>query len=440
MHENKMIGQLEVIGKNKLFKIIWVCITLMMMLIGKFDADQNKYLLVAGIITNIFIIWEFRKVQPALIMAVFFLSYVMYLLPYYFNDYLISAHSKYYIKELYDKTLGIHVLFLLSLYFFLSGKFNEKQLLIKDLIKPRENTIIFGLLYLAMLGILLTVKGESVLTTDSYATYIENLEKQGGSLEYFYILFICAYYFTTSKKLRNLLLLLVAYYVYTTVTKGYRIQLVQVIFLTFVLFFDGKFRSKYVMLLSFFGFILSEIIGVMKNVGSVSFEEFMKLYDNASGIIITNQTDVFYTSVVFVGIIRDGIMSFPIRVWSAVGFFWNCLVPSSFVWTEARIPQFASKYTSLGGGGLLSVYFYVWFGYLGSIGIGALLAKLFNKIYSSDKKTVFKITGLMILCTFPRWFAYDPANFLIRLPLYLLILYSILILLHNSFRRIKTQK
>lgn len=423
-----------VISKDKLFKIPWLFIVSIFILISLFDASLSCYILLCGILTNIFIIWELRKVQPALIMSIFFLSYLLYLLPYYFGGYLISGHFKYYNKSLYDKALIIHVLFLSSLYFFISDKFNESRIIIRDLIKTRNNTAIFVVLYVSMLGILLTVKGESVLNSESYSTYVENLEKQGGSLEYFYILFICAFYFTKSKILRKSLLFLVICYIYTTATKGYRIQLIQMAFLTFILFFDGTFKSRYVIIFSFLGFIISEILGIMKNVGNVSYEEFMKLYDNSSGIIITNQTDVFYSSVVFLGIVRDGILSLPLRVWSTIGFFWNCIVPSSFVWTEARLPQFASKYTTLGGGGLISVYFFVWFGYLGPIAIAAVLAKFLNKIFKSEQKNLYKISGIILLSTFPRWFAYDPANFFFRLPIYLILFYFLLISIHNFFK------
>lgn len=420
--------------RDKLYKIPWLFCSGIIMLFSLFNTELSAMVLLCGILTNILIIWEVRKVQPILIMSIFFLSYLLYLIPYYFADYLISGHSKYYTRSLYDKALRIHVIYLSAIYFFIEHNFNSGGFLIRDLVKSRDNKLIFFILYTLMIIILATVKGESVLTSDSYATYIDNLEKQGGSLEYFYILFICAYYFTRSQILRNTLLLLVVYYIYSTVTKGYRIQLVQVVFLTFILFFDGKFKSRYIIVFSFLGFIISEILGIMKTVGNVSIEEFFKLYDNSSGIIITNQTDVFYSSVVFLGVLRDGFMALPDRIWSTVGFFWNCIAPSSYVWKEARLPQFASGYTTLGGGGLISVYFFVWFGYLGPLGIAAILSKFLNGVFRDHKQNLYKISAIMLLSTFPRWFAYDPANFFFRLPIYLVVCYFLLITFHNLFK------
>jgi hypothetical protein len=397
------------------------------MAVSFFDST-GKVLLLAGIATNLLIIWELRRIQPALIMCVFFLSYVLYLLPYYFGDFLIAGHDKYYKIELYNQALGIHVLFLTVFYFALNVKINSGFFLIRDLIRPYNNIVIFLLLYAIMSYIVVSIQGDSVMNSSnsSYLTYMENLEKQGGSLEYFYILFICAFFFTSNRMLRNSLLILVVIYCYNSVLRGYRIQFIQMVFLTFVLFFDGKFKTSYVIVFALIGFLASEVIGILKNVGSVSYEELLKLFDNSKGIILTNQTDVFYSSVVFLGLIRDGIYSLPVRAWSALGFVLNWIIPSSLIWKEARVPEFAKQFTSLGGGGLISAYFFVWFGYLGTLGIGCSLAFFLNNVYNKLQQNIYKVVGILLLSTYPRWFAYDPGNFLFRLPIYLFLLFHIL--------------
>ena len=212
------------------------------------------------------------------------------------------------------------------------------------------------------------------------------------------------------------------------------------IILSFVLFFDGKFKTMYMMILAFFGFIVSEIIGLLKMLGSVSFEDMLVLFEKSeTGIIINNQTDVFYSSVVFLGLIKDEILWLGVRIWSAIGFIWNWFAPSSFVWKEARLPLFAHEYTTLGGGGLISTYFYVWFGYLGPPLIGYGLAMLFNKTYSSEVKDNFKIVLILVLSLYPRWFAYDPGNFLMRFSIYVFVIYMGFIILHNQMKQLKSK-
>lgn len=425
------------VKKSFLLKLLLVLVNITLILLGGFF-EVGKQLLIMAILTNIFVIWEMRRIQPAVLMGAFFLSYILYLIPYYYNDYIISAHVQYYKKELYDQVLGIHLLFLSSFLLFLKTNLNENYLKLKDLLKPRNNVVIFSFLYLIMLVIIFSIKGSSVIG-GSYSTYIDNLEGQGGGVEYFYIFFVIAFFFTTKPILRNSLLILVIYYCFITITRGYRIQFVQMIILAFVLFFDGKFKTVYMMIFAFFGFIVSEIIGLLKMMGSVSFEDMLALFEKSeTGIIINNQTDVFYSSVVFLGLIKDGVLSFGVRIWSAIGFVWNWFAPSSFVWKEARLPLFAHEYTTLGGGGLISAYFYVWFGYLGPILIGYALALFFNKAYSSNVKQNFKIILILVLSLYPRWFAYDPGNFLMRFSIYVFVIYMGFIIVHNQMKQLKS--
>ena len=432
------VENLIYLKKNFLLKLLLVLFNTILIMLNAFF-ELGKVLLILAILTNVLIIWEMRRIQPAVLMGVFFLSYILYLIPYYFYDFTISAHIQYYRKELYDQVLGIHLIFLSSFLICLKNNINENFLKLKDLIQQRNNLAIFSFLYLIMVAIIFSIKGSSVLG-GSYSTYIDNLEGQGGSVEYFYIFFVIAFFFATNSTLRYSLLFLVIYYCFITITRGYRIQFVQMIILTFVLFFDGKFKTMYLMIFAFFGFIVSEIVGLLKMMGSVSFEDLLSLFEKSDkGIIINNQTDVFYSSVVFIGLIKDDILSFGVRIWSAIGFIWNWFVPSSFVWKEARLPLFALDHTTLGGGGLISAYFYVWFGYLGPLIIGFALATLFNKTYSSYEKMNFKIMSVLVLSLYPRWFAYDPGNFLMRFSIYIFIIYWGLILVHNQMKQLKNK-
>lgn len=432
-----MLVDQTVYKKVNLIKVL-ICFFSVALVVLSSLVELGKVLLVVGILINLGVIWQLRRIQPALLMGIFLLSYLLYLVPYYFYDYIISAHTKYYRLDLYDKVLGIHVLFLTALFLFLKVDINRENLKLRNLIKPRSNPLIFCILYVIMLLIIFSIKGTSVLggASDSYGTYIDNLEQQSGSVEYFYIFFTIAFYFTTSKIGRSSLLFLVALYCFMTITRGYRIQFVQMVILSFVLFFDGKFKTLFMIIMAFIGFVVSEIVNLLKLMGTVSFEEIVKLFEKADKpIIINNQTDVFYSSVVFIGLVEDNIYSFWNRGWSALGFIWNWFVPSSFVWIEARIPMYALQFTTLGGGGLVSAYFYVWFGYLGPVIIGFALAKFLNSTYSSGARKNYKIVCILVLSLYPRWFAYDPGNFLMRFSIYIGLIYMIFIFLHDYMKR-----
>ena len=423
--------------RERLIKLIWGGLNFILLLAASFFPILIQVVLISGIITNIFLIYQFRYVQPAMIMMIFCLSYLGFLTPYYFYNYTIAEHTKYYNSELFNKALVIHVLFLTSFSVFLKPQLNSSKLLIKNLIPTASNPIIFYLLVFAMFTLLVTVKGESVISTtgDSYQTYIDNIDAQGGSLEYFYILYISAFFFANKKFQKILLILIFLIYSYNCAIRGYRIQMVQMVFLAFVLFFDGKFKNFFLVFMCFFGFIMSEILSILKTLGTVSMESLAKAFEfsGTGEVIITNQTDVFYSSVVFLGLIEDSILDIQTRIWSALGFILNWFLPSSFVWKEARLPEFGHEFTTFGGGGLVSVYFFVWFGYLGVVVLGASLAFCFNKLFTGAIR-YYNVIGIMILSVYPRWFAYDPGNFLMRFSLYMFVFFFILMLIDKQMK------
>lgn len=424
---------------KKLFKLSWVFLITILIGVCFFESNFYKYLLIICIVTNILLIVEFKNVQPALLMLIFFASYPIYLIPYYFYDYIITANTKYFNVELYNKAVLIHTIFITCFYAFLSTKLNKAKLLLRDLVPKRNNFLIFYFLLLLMFFLILTIKGSSVASDfgDSYALYVENLNNQGGSLEYFYILYICAFFFTNKKSGKKLLVVLALFYCYSCIIRGFRVQMLQMIFLVYILYFDGKFKNYQLLILSVLGFALSEITSVLKLYGTITIENVSKIFElsSQSKIIINNQTDVFYSSVVYLGLLRDGIIDDFTRLLSTLGFMMNWIIPSSFVLKEARLPEFGHLYTDFGGGGIISVFFYVWFGYLGVIILGFSLAHVFNNLFTYERNN-YKIIGIIILSVFPRWFAYDPGNFLMRFSVYTIVLFFILIIIDQKMKTI----
>lgn len=415
---------------GRLTKLIWLLINLSFMVVATYIPTLITVVLVLATITNIFLIIALRNIQPAMIMALFFISYLLFLFPYYFFGFRIVVYSDYYEPSLFNKALIIHSLFLNSFFFFLKPKVNELKIKLIDLIPTRPNKYFFWVIAIVLSLIVATMQGQSVVGDgeNSYEAYMENLEGQGGILEYFYILFISGFFFAANRFQKRLLLTIAILYCVQCVVRGYRIQMVQMGLLTFLLFFDNFFKIWKIICLCFIGLLISEVISALKMTGSVDFDTIVKGIDFAKEgeVLIVNQTDVFYSSVTFLGLIQDGILDFWTRFYSMLGFILNWFVPSSFVWQEARLPNYTKNFTALGGGGLVSIYIFVWFGYLGVAGLGLFLAKAVNETFKSCDKRILKIVLVIIFSVYPRWFAYDPGNFLFRFSLYLLAFYYIL--------------
>jgi hypothetical protein len=284
-------------------------------------------------------------------------------------------------------------------------------------------------------------KGTNIFSYDaSYEIYAENLSQVSGLWEYFYILFIAAFVFANTKLKRLILLVIAIFYIIYSTLLGLRIQMIQMMFIFFVIFLDNKFKLPYIIVFSILGIISMELYGVIKFIGSLNIGNILYYYNGMGKEMLTNQTEVFYSSSVYIGAIQDGILTPGKRLVSALGLIENSIVPSAYVIEEARLPAYIQKYAHLGGGGLVSVQFYIWFGYAGVVLLAFGLAYFFNKLYSSN---IFAVLGILIIGVFPRWFAYDPGNFLLRLPIYLFVFYLILcaldrVLKHTSSNRYNT--
>lgn len=417
------------------FKWIYTAICLPVIAIVLFTGWLPSYLLLfIAFTTNLLIVHNLRRIQPLMIISLFMLTYQVYLFPYYVMGTTMGFHTQYYKAELFNKVLSIHTIFLLSIYNALSTRLQYVTYRFRDILPVRNNFILFWMLTGVLLLIIVTSKGDNILgmAEGSYDAYMENLEKQGGTWEYFYIFYGTAFLFANDRPKKLLMTMIFLAYCYLSLIRGYRIQMIQMILLYFTLFLDGRFKTKLIVVMTFVGLLTVEVYGIMKELGGkIDISMIKDFLESKDGVMLTNQTEVFYSSAAFLGAINDGILGYSNRVLSILGFLENVFIPSTYVLKQGRVPEFISKYADIGGGGYVSAYFYVWFGLVGTIVAGALIAWLFNVMKTENGSNYKKMALIIVICTTPRWFAYDPANFLFRLPIYTVVLYILLIAIHR---------
>jgi hypothetical protein len=368
---------------------------------------------------------KFRLFQPGLLLIIFISTYLFYLIPVFFFDVQIAGHIEYAQKELYLKTLSLFIFFLVVFNLFLKKIIKNRQFLIRYSLSGIKSTSAFYLFFLIQIFILIygfSIGSVIIGQEDSYEVYRDNLKSQNGLWEYFYIVYILSYLFSYRTRLtNNLLFFSFLFYCYISLTRGYRIQMIEMIIIYFILFLDGRFKNTVIIVGSFFALILMEIFGILKNIGKLSLEQLVNSINGYSEIYVTNQTEVFYSTSTMLGLAEKNILTFQVRFETFVGFIVNLIVPSGFMWDGSRLLDHIPKYAVIGGGGFCFGYTYFWLGYLGIFLLALYLGMLFSSLLSKNNFLVILI--IMTIGISPRWFAYEPTNHLFRMELLLLVVY-----------------
>lgn len=373
--------------------------------------------------------------QPGLLFLIFISTYLIYLIPLIFFNTPIASHSQFDNILYYNKTLSVFIFFLFSLnYFLFKSKDVSQKIILNSILKRYPSSGIFYSLLLFQLFIIVyaSYKGQFILnSSDSYDAYRSNLENQNGLWEYFLIFYILSFIFSSNTKINRFLMLVIyLLYFYISITRGYRIQLIQMTFLYFILFYDGKFSNKILILFSSFGLLLMELYGLVKVIGNVSSDIVNVAIDSNQMAFVTNQTEVFYSTTSVLTLQSQGHLGIGVQIETFLAFILNFIVPTGLLWNGSRVIDHVWQFAEIGGGGFCFGYFYFWFGYVGVILLALYFGKLFNARFKNSN--IFILFLIFTISLTPRWFAYEPTNHLIRLPLMLVILYVFIL---NFFKK-----
>jgi hypothetical protein len=129
--------------------------------------------------------------------------------------------------------------------------------------------------------------------------------------------------------------------------------------------------------------------------------------DNNLTYLASNQGDVIQSSGRILGLIQNNILSFSDRLLSFFSYILSPIIPSKLLPEYSNLASYKQDLYRSGGGGLIGVYFYTWLGLVGPI-ISGIFIGYFIKSFYSKNSIYYKLYGLCILITFPRWYAYNP--------------------------------
>lgn len=392
------------------------CLLFFLVIILSTFFQLEKVVLVFLIMTNFFLVLSLRKNIPLFIFSIFISFYTLALIPYFFLNYQISFFDRFNNLIHYDKALKVHSLFLLSFLFFIP-KYNFNNEYINYLkLSYKNNNFLFYLFYLICVLVMLNgMSGENLFESGQYSS---DLVVKSSLYEYFILFYLISFYYSSRKGFHIFLLISIyIIYCFKTLLYGGRIEIVQISIMLFLIYtVNNKIVVSKLKILAFliffyyFNVIVSNIRNNPENILNKEYVEVLNpisFINSGNKVIYSNEGEVFQSSSRLIGMADTGVLSLENRFVSLITFSISAFVPSNLLPPAANLISYKQDEITSGGGGLISAYFYVWFGWFGPLIISYFLIFILNKIQYSNND-LFKLYGIMILSTFPRWYSYNP--------------------------------
>lgn len=420
-------------------KLIFLITLITIWLLDINEELKGKLLLYFCLSSNIYLLYITGKCKPIAFLMFFLLSYPVYLIQYYhvpnitFTGYFDFDEIRYY-----NRVLVIHSVFLLSIVVFLKP-FNA-QIFINQLIKKKKDSFLFFVcISIVLFIVFFGISGGSILSEGGRFSQ----EALGGLalFEYALIPIILAYKYSGNNKVfRNILIVAVLIFIFRGFLHGSRIKSLQVTILMFILFFDKPWmKYRYLIIPGFIAFYSLLVFGRIRHdpvliLTPEGREKALDVFNlkrkkrNKPIPIQSTQTDIVYASARFVAFVDQDILNTQQRI-SSFGYTVAALVtPYRFLPKVANLAAYKQSEYGAGGGGLCSVFFYVWLSYPGVIFLGFYIAYILNKLQKRKVNSFLLLYLLMVLSMYPRWTGYNVIS-LFKISMYVVILYVIFLFL-----------
>lgn len=411
-----------------------------------FVAEIPEIILSLAICANVSLIIKTRKNILVLIMFLFFLTYVVNLIPLFFQGEYIFAYPN--IEGLY-KTLLIHSIFLFALDIFVLPI--KKNVYVSEMLFPQKSEIRFYIVAaLFVFFLLYSVRGDSIVESGGYGR--GETSGMGGIGEYFLVLIPLMYIYSGKSKLLKyitwLLLLLMSL---KLLLYGGRIGVLMIGLLYFALYFnvpERKVSKKRLIIIGVSALYIFVLMGAIRSNVDMALRaswgeilllpfkgNFLKTYIEFFG----NQNDIFYSSAAVNYGIETNQLNWFVRLEMFLYNILSLFVPYSLLPEKAVVISYVQKHIlPTGGGALLSMYSYLFLSYPGIILLAIFLAWVINT-FSTTKKQLMILFGVMVFTTYPRWFGYNAIG-LFKISFYIIPVYlglKTLFQLKNNQKNVK---
>jgi hypothetical protein len=273
----------------------------------------------------------------------------------------------------------------------------------------------------------LSFKGAAIVNVsgaDNWGDYLENLQTQNGTIEYFLIVVVIGRVISRTLFQKLCYALCVGYHLYFCFTRGYRVAMLEMLVLVTALHFPDRLSLRNVLVASFTGFLAFQALGFMKTGASDLSSLFTVMVGDE---IRSNQTEVFYTSDVVIHAVFSGWIPISVRLQSLFVAMLATFLPGSVLpetW-QTTVSTLSVVPIEAGGGGFIAGHYYYWGGVVGLMVSGLVITGLF-RFYERAQGQRAVLLATLIMSTFPRWVAYEPVAMFFRLGLYFVVLYELI--------------
>ncbi len=395
---------------------------------------------------QILLVFEYRKFKPFSLLLLFVLPYTLVAF-FHFIDSSFPLHlgsrNDFDLERLYIGTFVILCLFWSSFSLILP-RINKPIVLNNFLIFKDKPFIFYFLLLLQIIILVFGRSGNTIFESGGYGSSDMHTSNLGGTaiFEYFIVFYPVSYVFSGKNKFRVFLLILLAmFYSLKAILFGGRVEFLQCILLIFILHFDNPNTSLFrILVISFIPLVFFILFGFIRSAPDSIFDVFAIVKENiqfAGYTFFGNQIDVYYSSTRLLGLIDINLISIIDRFEIFLYNIFAIISPYSLLPEKANLALYLQGDFSAGGGGLLPIFFYVYLSYFGVILVGLIMGYLFYRAIKMNNKVsqFWVIYLIMILSTYPRWYAYS-SNVIYKFCIYSLVIFWLLNILISIIYKI----
>lgn len=220
--------------------------------------------------------------------------------------------------------------------------------------------------------------------------------------EYAIVLFVFIWNYSNGKKYIKILLLIYALiYCLQGILFGDRSSAFPMILLIFMLLYKKQYNMKHIILIGLLGIFFANIIDIFRKTGEIfSLQILTEVLER--GLFVNTISYSFYGGT---QIVRYGAEYGTHIITHFFSYFASFILGNS---NQYNLTSLANSYGFINkGGGMSHIYFYYWFGFVGTILGAFLVGKIINYVFNREKKycNILKITITIFLI---RWFIYYP--------------------------------
>ena len=393
----------QFVHRNILNKLLFIILYVLILLMG-YTPFSSKILFISMMAILITMtIKAYQKKNICLLVA--FLCMLPYTSVLYYSLWGTQVQLSYYTQfntpRAFFEAAMIHFLFLIALDFFLKIPCGPEKF------KYSNNNVflfvigVIGSLYATVFG---KTGDINVFTLGDYSPDFT----RSSLFEYFFVFYLVSFVFSgNSRRYKYILYFVAVFYVFKNTLYGGRIESLMCVLFLLVIDLQTKIKFKMLFTLLVIGYILMFLLGVVRAYG-FSWDVIKdSLFSNRPDIIITQESDVNYSSVRIIEMVRLNYITASERLQSLGLFIESIFVSKDGLPKLVDLSLYKQSVYPCGGGGLISAFSYVFLGHIGVVCMGGIVAKILS--YGVKNKNIFKnLFFILAYTTMPRWFAYYP--------------------------------